>query len=294
MLGCGSGQHEGSCGRPNLIGFAAIAANPGRPRPVEQPVSRTFRLFRLFLKEQSAPEVFYRELAADSVQQVARYTDLAGRRVMDLGGGPGHFTAEFRARGAECVLVEPDLAELSARGARPTGAVRGDGMRLPISDGAFDVSFSSNVLEHVEDPARMLDEMIRVTRPGGVIYLAVTNWYSPWGGHEMSPWHFLGAEYAERRYVRKRGKLPKNRLGTGLFPVHVGATLRAVRVRHDITVLDALPRYYPRWSRAILLIPGVREIATWNLLLVLCRAPTPEISLDDQAPVASTAGSKTS
>jgi SAM-dependent methyltransferase len=232
-------------------------------------LGRAVRLFRLFLAEQSEPELFYRELAADSVTQLARYADLPGRVVLDVGGGPGHFTAAFRARGARCLLVEPDVAELRARGQPPASAVRGDGLALPVADGGVDVCFSSNVLEHVADPAAMLTEMIRVTRPGGVIYLAFTNWYSPWGGHEMAPWHYLGARYAERRYVRRTGRPAKNQPGTGLFPVHVGPTLRGVRARGDVVVLAAQPRYYPRWARLVLRVPGLREVVTWNLLLVL-------------------------
>ena len=235
---------------------------------------RTLRLFRLFLAEQAHPDMFYTALAADSVSQVAGFTGLPGRVVVDVGGGAGHFTREFRSRGASCVLVEPDWAELHARdGGPPPGAVRGDGMRLPVADSAADICFSSNVLEHVRDPAAMLDEMIRVTRPGGVVYLAFTNWYSPWGGHEMSPWHYLGARYAERRYTRRKGKSPKNQPGLGLFPVHIGQMLRLVRSHPDVTVLAALPRYYPRWCRGLLRVPGLREVATWNLLLVLRRGP---------------------
>jgi SAM-dependent methyltransferase len=235
-------------------------------------VLRSLRLFWLFLREQSEPEVFYDVLAADSVGQVAGYTNLAGKTVLDIGGGPGHFTRAFRDRGARCVLVEPDPGELRLRGGAPAGAVHGDGMRLPFADATIDVTFSSNVLEHVRDPAAMLDEMIRVTRPGGVIYLAFTNWYSPWGGHEMSPWHYLGPRYAERRFIRRHGEAPKNRCGASLFPVHVGQMLHAVRSRPAVTVLDALPRYYPRWSRLVLAVPGLREVVTWNLLLVLRRA----------------------
>jgi SAM-dependent methyltransferase len=248
------------------------------------------RLFRLFRSEQSEPERFYRELATDSVTQLARYTELAGRLVLDIGGGPGHFTAEFRARGARCLLVEPNETELRAGGVPPSGAVRGDGMRLPVAAGAVDVCFSSNVLEHVRDPARMLAEMIRVTRPGGVIYLAFTNWYSPWGGHEMAPWHYLGAGYAERRYTRRMQARPKNRPGTGLFPVHVGPTLRGVRSRRDVVVLDAVPRYYPRWTRFVLAVPGLREVVTWNLLLVL----SPVAGQTSQGPVTVTSGSSVS
>jgi SAM-dependent methyltransferase len=158
-------------------------------------------------------------------------------------------------------------------------------MALPVADGSVDVCFSSNVLEHVADPTAMLTEMIRVTRRGGVIYLAFTNWFSPWGGHEMAPWHYLGARYAERRYVRRTGKPPKNKPGTGLFPVHVGTTLRRVRARDDVVVLAARPRYYPGWSRFVLRIPGLREVVTWNLLLVLRKVATQS----DPGPVTVTA-----
>ncbi len=253
-------------------------------------MGRMVRLFRLFRREQSEPELFYRELATDSVSQLARYTDLPGRLVLDVGGGPGHFTAEFRARGAQCLLVEPDETELRAGGGPRSGAVRGDGMRLPVGTDAVDVCFSSNVLEHVPDPARMLAEMIRVTRPGGVVYLAFTNWYSPWGGHEMAPWHYLGAGYAERRYTRRMRRAPKNKPGTGLFPVHVGPTLRGVRSRRDVVVLDALPRYYPRWTSFVLAVPGLREVVTWNLLLVL----SPVAAQSERGPVTVTSGSSAS
>ena len=153
---------------------------------------RSVRLFRLFLAEQSDPEKFYSSLAEDAVQQVAEHAELGGRTVVDVGGGGGWFTTAFRARGAHCYLFEPDPAELSFRTAAPVGGVVADGYWLPVRDGTADVVFSSNVLEHVPDPMGLIEEMIRATRPGGLVYLSYTNWYSPWGGHEMSPWHYAG------------------------------------------------------------------------------------------------------
>ena len=185
-------------GRPS----AAPAAPPGIRRwpPAWIPGSymgreglgRSIRLLRLFRSEQADPELYYTVVAEDAVQQVAGYCELSGRTVLDVGGGGGWFTAAFRAQGARCYLFEPDSAELYSRKDALAGAVIADGLRLPVRDGAADVAFSSNVLEHVPDPMRLIGEMIRVTRPDGLIYLAFTNWYSPWGGHEMSPWHYLG------------------------------------------------------------------------------------------------------
>ncbi len=242
------------------------AASPGSGGLV-----RSVRLFRLFLSEQTDPEQFYASLAEDAVEQVAEYCELAGRTVVDIGGGGGWFTAAFRARGAKCYLFEPDPAELHSRKADPAGAVIADGYWLPVRDGAADVVFSSNVLEQVPDPMGLIEEMIRATRPGGLVYVSFTNWYSPWGGHEMSPWHYLGPGFAERRYIRRHQHKPKHHVGVNLFRLHVGPMLRALHARQDLQIVDARPRYYPRWCRLLVRIPGLREFATWNLLLILRR-----------------------
>jgi SAM-dependent methyltransferase len=238
---------------------------------------RSVRLFRLFLAEQSDPEAFYVSLAEDAVRQVAEHGDLGGRTVVDVGGGGGWFTAAFRARGAHCYLFEPDRTELGQRsepGQRtgaPAGAVLADGYWLPVRDGGADVAFSSNVLEHVPDPMGLIEEMIRVTRPGGLVYLSYCNWYSPWGGHEMSPWHYLGPGYARRRYLRRHRREPKHECGVNLFPVHIGPVLRALRARPDVSIIEARPRYYPRWCRLLVRLPGLREVVTWNLMLIMRR-----------------------
>ncbi|MGI5352260.1 class I SAM-dependent methyltransferase [Streptomyces sp. CA-250714] len=237
-------------------------------------IRRSVTLFRAFLREQSDPEYCYGLLARDAVQQVERYVALEGRTVVDVGGGNGHFTEEFRRRGARCYLFEPDPEELHAGGRKPQGAVLADGYLLPLADGVADVCFSSNVLEHVADPQTFLSEMVRVTRPGGLIYVSFTNWLSPWGGHETAPWHYLGAERARARYRRRTGRPAKHTLGENLFAVHIGPTLRHVRARDDVQLVAARSRYWPFLAGAITRVPGLREFATWNLLLILRRCPS--------------------
>jgi SAM-dependent methyltransferase len=249
-------------------------------RPIKDPsLSRSLALFRAFLREQTDPDHCYTLLARDAVDQVARHTDLEARIVLDVGGGCGHFTEEFRRRGAHGYLFEPDPGELGSRGRPPEGAVVADGYLLPVPDGVADVCFSSNVLEHVADPETFLSEMVRVTRPGGLIYLSFTNWFSPWGGHETAPWHYLGARRARERYRRRTGREAKHTVGENLFPVHIGPTLKHVRGREDVDIVSARSRYWPFLPGAITRIPGLREVATWNLLLILRRTgshPAPD------------------
>jgi SAM-dependent methyltransferase len=241
-------------------------------RPWRADLARSRALLADFRVEQTDPARFYSALAADSVGQLAGYHDLEGSTVLDVGGGPGYFRDAFRAAGATYWALDADVGELSGRGTIEEGTVIGDGMRLPFRDGAVDVCYSSNVLEHVSRPWEMADEMLRVTRPGGVAFISYTVWYGPWGGHETSPWHYLGGARARRRYLRRHGHEPKNRYGESLFRVTVRQGVEWAGSQTQGQVIDVLPRYNPRWSYWLTRVPGLRELVTWNLVIVVRKA----------------------
>lgn len=245
-------------------------------RPLPDPgwratVGRSVRLFGDFRHEQDDPARFYGALAADSVGQLSHYRDLDGATLLDVGGGPGYFRDAFTRAGATYLALDADVGELSGLGGIAPGTVIGDGMSLPFRDGAVDVCYSSNVLEHVPRPWAMAEEMVRVTKPGGLVFISYTVWYGPWGGHETSPWHYLGGARARRRYRRSHGHDPKNKYGESLFPVTVRDGLRWAAEQTGARVLDLVPRYHPRWGYPVLRVPAVREVATWNLAIVLQR-----------------------
>jgi SAM-dependent methyltransferase len=237
--------------------------------PWQPDLRRSVRLFRDFRVEQSDPQRFYSALAADSVGQLSGYHDLAGATVLDVGGGPGYFRDAFRDAGATYWALDADVGELSGLGDIARGTVVGDGMNLPFRDDSVDLCYSSNVLEHVARPWDLADEMLRVTRPGGIAFISYTLWWGPWGGHETSPWHYLGGRRARRRYARKHGHDPKNRYGESLFPVTVRQGAAWARRQRAGEVLDVIPRYNPRWSYWLSRVPGVRELVTWNLVIVV-------------------------
>ncbi|WP_416958216.1 class I SAM-dependent methyltransferase [Nocardioides sp. T5] len=240
-----------------------------RTPPWRADLSRSLRLFREFGHEQSDPARFYTALARDSADQVSQYHDLSGQLMLDVGGGPGYFREAFEAAGASYVALDADVGELAGAGSIDARTVLGSGMQLPFRDAAVDVCYSSNVLEHVEHPWQMAAEMVRVTRPGGLVFISYTTWWGPWGGHETAPWHYLGGRRARRRYARRHGHEPKNKFGESLFAVSVADGLRWVRTQQEADVVHVLPRYNPWWSRWLLRVPVVREVVTWNLVLVL-------------------------
>jgi SAM-dependent methyltransferase len=234
-------------------------------------LARSVRLFRAFRTEQTAPQAYYTALAQDTIHQLSQYAELDERVVIDVGGGPGFFVRELSRMGARSFCVDADSGEMAALGLPENDSIVASATRMPIASGAVDVCFSSNVLEHVRDWPAMLAEMVRVTRPGGIVFVTFTNWLSPYGGHETSPWHYLGGERAVTRYQRKHGKTPKNRFGDSLYPISVAEALGWARSAQGVVVVDAVPRYLPGWTRPLLRVPMLREFLTWNLLLVLRR-----------------------
>ncbi|GGN76267.1 coagulation factor 5/8 type [Actinoplanes lobatus] len=243
--------------------------------PHRATLGRSVRLFRTFLVEQSDPDRFYSLLAEDSVRQLGAYADLNGATVLDVGGGPGYFNAEFERAGAAYFGLDPAVGDFAAAGAKVSGMVRGSGTALPIRTGSLDVCYSSNVLEHVDEPEAMLDEMVRVTRPGGTVFVSFTPWWSPHGGHETGPFrHWFGGDRARRRYLRVHGHEPKNRFMETLFPVSAARMMRwtrAARRAGAVTVVDVIPRYHPWWAQWVASVPVLREFLTWNFTVVLRR-----------------------
>ncbi|QIX26415.1 class I SAM-dependent methyltransferase [Nocardioides sp. JQ2195] len=239
-------------------------------KPWRATLRRSFRLLNEFRFEQPDPERFYTAIAEDSVGQLATYVDADGGLMLDVGGGPGYFRDAFEASGLTYFSLDADAGELAGMGGDiAERTVLGSGMQLPFRDACLDVTYSSNVLEHVPQPWTMADEMVRVTKPGGLVFISYTVWFGPWGGHETSPWHYLGGARAARRYRRKHGKQPKNLFGTSMFPVTVKAGLDWAANQSSAEVLDVIPRYNPWWSHWLLRVPVLREFVTWNLVIVL-------------------------
>jgi SAM-dependent methyltransferase/predicted O-methyltransferase YrrM len=239
----------------------------------ERGVRRVVTVWHLFRAERHDPAPFYRWLAAELVDDLERqHGQLAGQRVLDLGCGPGWYAEALRARGVVVVPLDGSLAELDGGDGTPTGVVVGDAGRMPLPDACTDGVVCSNMLEHTPDAPAVLADIGRVLRPGGWAYVSWTNWYSPWGGHDMTPWHFLGPRIGPRVYERLFGPPRKNRAGEALFPVHIGRTLALVRESTALELVGVEPRYWP-WARVVTKVPGLREVATWNCVLHLRRRP---------------------
>lgn len=100
----------------------------------------------------------------------------AGQRVLDLGCGVGHDLERLGAYGLAPVGV--DASETVLARAKATGhpLVRGDATRLPFATAVFAGCRVERLLQHVAHPGAVIDEVLRVVRPGGLVAVFEPDW----------------------------------------------------------------------------------------------------------------------
>ena len=118
----------------------------------------------------------------------------AGRRILDIGSGPGYFLDAGVTRGWDVLGFEPSTAA-AQYSARRGIAVVNDVFSLEkaASFGLFDVVMMNLVLEHVPNPTRFIEEAKQMLTPGGLLCVIVPNDYNPLQKllverHGFNPW----------------------------------------------------------------------------------------------------------
>jgi ubiquinone/menaquinone biosynthesis C-methylase UbiE len=112
---------------------------------------------------------------------------LENKKVLDVGAGRGYL---------QDVVSDYTGLDISSSAARyfHKRFVLGSATNMPLSDNEFDAAWSIWTLEHVPDPERMLEEMRRVLKPGGLLYLFpawdVPSWASQ--GYDVRPYSDFG------------------------------------------------------------------------------------------------------
>jgi ubiquinone/menaquinone biosynthesis C-methylase UbiE len=142
----------------------------------------------------------------------------AGARGLDVGCGQGWYACELAVlpdRRYEIDALDQSADQIAH--ARQYAATRGcpvrfqaaDAARLPFDDGTFDFAYSINVIHHVIDPAkrtRVLEQIVRVLKPGGIFFLHEINTQNPLFRFYMSYFFPLMCEIDEgtERWVKPR------------------------------------------------------------------------------------------
>ena len=91
------------------------------------------------------------------------------RRVLDVGTGDGQLARLATQMGAECVGVDPTMAQVVVAHQRAGGPgyLRAEAALLPFPDASFDVVLACLVFEHISAVDEAIAEVGRVLEPGG-------------------------------------------------------------------------------------------------------------------------------
>ena len=110
---------------------------------------------------------------------IAGHFGVARCRVLDVGCGAGLLANALAARGHDVCGVDGTPENLAIARTRDTtrsvAYLVGDAYRLPYADGTFEVACALDLLEHVEDPERVVAEIARVLAPNGLFFFHTFN-----------------------------------------------------------------------------------------------------------------------
>jgi SAM-dependent methyltransferase len=217
-------------------------------------------------------------------------------RVLDVGCGTGVTLANFPhgpALAVGCDYSAQALSFCQRRGLRPL--LRCDATRMPFAAGSFDLVLALDVVEHLDDDAGCIREMVRACRPGGSVLVHVPAFPLLWNEKDVLNHHRRRYRRAEVvRLLESAGLRVERVLYVNflLFPIAVLVALYARVFRranldnpdpHTLDYLHNIPQVLNRTMIALL------DFERWlgkhirlpfgMSLLCLARKPTASPSL---------------
>ncbi|WP_271274404.1 class I SAM-dependent methyltransferase [Aliamphritea hakodatensis] len=127
-----------------------------------------------------------KQLELDLIMQLVQ--PQPGEHILDAGCGSGIFTEPLVTAGAGItgIDVSRPMLEWAEKRLPEQQFLTADMCDLPFADGHFDKTVSVTALEFIEDAQRAMDEMWRVTKPGGLMVVATLNGKSPWAARRRA------------------------------------------------------------------------------------------------------------
>lgn len=199
--------------------------------------------------------------------------DIKGLRILDLACGIGGYSEALSNAGAEVIGL--DINAINVR--NELSFIIANALKTPFMPHAFDLVICASLIEHVPNPRNLMNELIRLVNPKGFIYISFPPFYSINGGHQFSPFHYLGEKTSvsltrwRERYIGKKWYMDlsydnkttyENAFGNwGLFPLTIKAMTELID-EYPVTLINRSTRWLPIDFSGI---PYIGEVITWHV-----------------------------
>jgi len=133
-------------------------------------------------------------------EAIKRNSHYAHGVLVDIGSGNTPYKPFFKEKIKDYITIDT----INFKGDKPD--IFGNALNLPIKDNSVDTIFSSQVLEHVPNPNKMINEIHRVLKKGGVCILT-THMANPLHGEPHD--YFRFTKYGLKQLFKKFSKIEK-------------------------------------------------------------------------------------
>ena len=152
---------------------------------------------------------------------ISTYSEIAGKKILDIGCGTGGIVAGFaEEKNTDVWGVDSNAHYIAAlrnffdQEGVPAHFMQGDAQKLPFSDSTFDIVVCNDVMEHVPSPDLLFSEIHRILKQKGVVFFSTHNRYSPRWFFSDPHFGLFGLTFFHRMigkfYVTKIRKMTKN------------------------------------------------------------------------------------
>jgi len=177
----------------------------------------------------------------------------SGKRVLVVGAGTGAESIALSSRGAEVYGIEPNNDALSILKAKARvhklkreNFLPGLAEDIPFPKEYFDFVYCYAVLEHVQHVEKSIDEMIRVCKTGGLVFIQTPDYRFPYEGHYKLALIPFAPPWVQKIYLSLRGR-PTRFLGSLNFVTT--PKLDRYLWRKDITAIRVFEPDLLIWKR---------------------------------------------
>ncbi len=181
-----AGEVRDSVGGFDVIGCETCGFKHIVPVPTPQELDEVYRQEYysiekpLYLERAREDAEWWDTVFADRYDTLEHLLPPQGRRLLDVGSGPGSFLMHGNRRGWRTVGVEPSRQAAEYSTSLGLDVVEAFlTVELAPQLGTFDAIHASEVFEHLPDPRMMVALLRDMLAPGGVVCISVPNDYSP-------------------------------------------------------------------------------------------------------------------